>query len=255
VLIKFSRSFAPLAFCAFLINSPSSYSLDENYFKVRSMQVSLIEEDVLNQQVSRVIQDEEFPTKSARDDFRISPYGYGQYTDPAVDQVGRVIVIAKDLVALGESIYHLVQKGKPTVKTTYAPISVIPRVDGKHVDILDMENWSMPRRLSYEVEYKNYYGMNVVKFRYSIIFSHSGSFNGKGAYLTSTQIIPESVEVSWGYDFSAQMKLGGIQNMGTKQSPIAAAILIMEYQVETVFRSEVTANSYFVTGKGGYRQL
>ncbi len=174
--------------------------------------------------------------------------------DPT-ERAGKVISVARDLVALGEDIYKLVIKGKPTNQTSYAPISIIPRVSGEAVDILDTERWSMPVKRTYQVIYRNLYDVAVVTFRYSVIYSSHGQYNGKGAYLTAVQIIPESVRTLFGFDFTATMKLGGIQNQGTRENPIAAATLLMEYTVSSVMNAHNQVDSFFVTGKGGFKKL
>lgn len=172
-----------------------------------------------------------------------------------LETAGKVISTARDLVALGEDIYRLVSKGKPNVTTAYDPISVIPKVDGRAVDLLDTEQWSMPSKRSYQLVLKNLYGVAVVTFRYSVIFSYNGSYDGKGKYITAAQIQPDYVNVLWGFDFSATMKLSGIQNQGTRQNPIAAATLRMEYTASNVMNSRTIGDSYFITGRGGFRKL
>src|SRR5690606_22412406 len=99
----------------------------------------------------------------------------------------------------------------------------IPKENGEPVEVMATENWKMPVKRSFEVFYKNVYGMTVVKFRYGVIFAYGGSYEGKGAYLTAVQIVPESVSAVYGYDFTATMKLGGIQNNGTRENPVAGA--------------------------------
>lgn len=174
--------------------------------------------------------------------------------DPT-EKAGKVISVARDLVALGEDIYRLVIKGKPSNQTSYAPISIIPRINGQAVDILDTESWSMPVKRTYQVVYRNLYDVAVVTFRYSVIYSSHGQYDGKGAYLTAVQIIPESVRTLFGFDFTATMKLGGIQNQGTRANPIAAATLLMEYTVSSVMNAHNQVDSFFVTGKGGFKKL
>ena len=173
--------------------------------------------------------------------------------DP-IERVGRVISIARDLVALGEDIYRLVIKGKPSNMTSYAPISVVPRVNGEIVDILDTERWSAPVKRTFQIVYKNLYNTEVVVFRYSVLYSYNGSYNGKGAYLAAVQIIPESVKTLFGFDFTATMKLGGIVNQGTKADPIAAATLLMEYTVSSIMNAYNKVDTYFVTGRGGFKR-
>lgn len=170
------------------------------------------------------------------------------------ERVGKVISIGKDLVALGEDIYRLVIKGKPSNTTSYAPISVVPRVNGQIVDILETENWTMPVKRTYQVVYENLYGADVATFRYSIFYSYNGSYNGTGAYLTAVQIVPEYVRTLFGFDFTATMKLGGIVNQGTKANPVAGATIIMEYTVSSVLVANNESKTYFLNGKGYFKK-
>ncbi len=226
----------------------TSAETNNEYLTIKSKEVSRINVDALNQEVRERLSFSDLEHMTI--DTPTSSKGM-----VSAANVGQVIAVAKDLVALGESIYTLVQKGKPSNKTTSAPISVIPKEGGSYIDIFDTENWSMPRKNTYEIIYKNYFGMEVVKYRYSVIFSYGGSYKGKGAYLTAAQIVPESINTLYGYTFSATMKLNGITNHGTKDSPIAGAIMAMEYTVETVLQASLETDSYHITGRGGFKQL
>jgi hypothetical protein len=168
---------------------------------------------------------------------------------------GNVITTARDLVALGEDIYRLIIKGKPTNTTSYAPVSVIPKLNGQPVDLLETENWEPPRKRTFEVVYKNVYSMDVVRFRYSVIYSYRGKYNNKGAYLTAVQVIPEFIRTLFGFDFTATMKVGGIQNQGTRQNPIAGVTLLMEYTTSSILVIQNRVDSFFITGVGGFKKL
>jgi len=226
----------------------STAEANNEYLTIKSKEITRINVDPLNQEVRERLSFSDLEQMSV--DTPTSSKGV-----VSVANVGKVIAVAKDLVALGESIYTLVQKGKPSNKTTSAPISVIPKEGGSYIDIFDTENWSAPRKNTYEIIYKNYFGMEVVKYRYSVIFSYGGSYKGKGAYLTAAQIVPVSINTLYGYTFSATMKLNGITNHGTKENPIAGAIMAMEYTVETVLQASLTTDSYHITGRGGFKQL
>jgi hypothetical protein len=230
---------------AAVVRADTEYS-QEKFFTLKSMKVSEISTDILGQNVVEALQYKDFNIKG-------TPNSEG-LVDPA-EEVGKVISVARDLVALGEDVYRLVVKGKPTNTTTYSPISVIPRVEGENVDILDTEGWKAPLKRTYEVVYTNFYGFDVVTFRYSVIYAYGGSYDGKGAYLTAVQIIPESVRTLFGYDFTATMKLGGIQNQGTRANPVAAATLLMEFTVSTIMVASNQVASFFVTGKGDFKKF
>lgn len=245
---KFNISIMLLAFLGATAASADSdviYS-EDRYLTVKSMEVREITTDDLGMNKFEVVSRKEINAQGL-------PNQNGG-VDP-VEKTGKIISVARDLVALGEDIYRLVIKGKPTNTTSYAPISVIPRINGENVDILDTETWKAPVKRTYEIVYENYYGMDVVTFRYSVIYSYGGSYDGRGAYLTAVQIIPEHTRTLFGYDFTATMKLGGIQNQGTKNSPIAAATILLEYTVSTVFVASNEVDSFFVTGNGGFKKL
>ncbi len=229
------------------------FAQDVDYLTIDSVKISKIHQDVLNQEISETILEKDMESEALLE-LPGMPNKMGQISVSDAG-AGKIIGIAKELVALGEDIYALVQKGKPVVKTSYAPISVIPRVGNGPVDIFETESWRMPKRVTYEIIYKNLYGMEVVKFRYSVIFTYGGTYKGRGAYITAAQIVPVSITALWGYTFSATMKLGGMQNHGTKENPIAGAILAMEYTVETVMKASLETDTYHITGQGGFKQL
>ncbi len=170
--------------------------------------------------------------------------------------IGQVIIVAKELIALGERVYEIVKKGKPVLNMSFAPISVLPKkADGSAVDILDTEGWAMPKAHKVRMVYKNLYGVEVVSFNYTLVFAHSGSYDGKGAYITAAQIMPANVRVSWGFELNATMKLVGLQNHGSRQSPVAGAVLGVNYKVESVLSTIDTTDTFHITGRGQLTQL
>lgn len=217
---------------------------DRKFNTIASMKVQEISRDILGQNQIETLYQKQLAS-GLPNEGRVDP----------VEQAGKVITVSRDLVALGEDLYRLVIKGKPSNQTSYAPLSVIPRVNGQAVDILDTERWRMPVKRSYVVSYQNLYGVDVVTFKYSILYSSHGQYDGKGAYLTAVQIIPENVRTLFGFDFTATMKLGGIQNQGTKANPIAGATLLMEYTVSSVMNAINKVDTYFITGLGQFKRL
>lgn len=218
--------------------------IDKGYHTITTMQVREYTPDVLGQN-----------KLSASYEMDMG-MGYDIYGPPTpTDEAGKVISMARDIVALGEDVYNLVAKGKPTNKTDYAPISVVPREGNGAVDILDTENWTMPVKRTYTVTYKNTYRQDVVVFSYSVMYAYRGTYNGTGAYLTSVQIVPQSVRTLWGFDFTANMKLGGIVNQGTRANPVAGATILLEYNVSSLIVTQTTVDTFFINGKGGFKKL
>lgn len=173
------------------------------------------------------------------------------------EQVGNVIGIGKDMVALGEAIYELVKKGKPTNTTEYAPISVVPRdpVTKEYFDPFELENFSTPVEKNFVTKIKNSSGTEVVSFEYKVIYSHGGSLNGIGKYLTSVMIVPASVRTTFGWDFNASMKLGGIMNNGTKANPVAGVIINLKYQINSWSVAYERTDSIYINGRGEMKNM
>ncbi len=231
-----------------MLNAVATEAVDTKMYTVSKMQVSLVKKDLLGIELK-----EKMFQRSYEASLPQIPSQDGQPSP--VDEAGKIIGVARDLVALGEDIYNLVSKGKPNIATDYAPISVVPKIDGQPADILETENWKMPASYTYEVVYENTYGMDVVTFRYTVIYSYGGSFNGKGKYLTAVQIIPEQVHVLWGFDFTATMKLGGIANHGTRDNPIAGATLLLEHKVSNIINSNLETYAFQVVGNGTFKKI
>lgn len=230
----------------------SEAAMRREYLTVKKIKVVQIERDVLNQDVRTVVNEQFAYSNSDFSSVPGIPKNGG--VDPT-DKVGKIIAYGKDLVALGESIYNLVIKGKPSNKTTYAPVSVVPRTGSEAVDIFDMEGWSEPKSRTYEVICENGFGFEVINFRYSVLYSYGGSYNGTGSYITAAQILPIRVNTAFGYDFAATMKVGGLQNVGTKANPVASLIMIMQYDINTVFQATIDTVTFHVTGKGALKRI
>lgn len=235
----------PKALLAILVfSSISAQALtqqDKDFYTIDRVEVKEITKDVFNQDVYKSVSQEAYTPDQV-----ITP-------DP-IEQTGRVITIARDLVALGEEVYNLVNKGKPTVATKYSPISIVPKIAGQPVDILETEDWKMPKKKNFKISYYNKYKMEVVEFRYSVMWSYGGKYDGKGAYITGAQIIPDVVNVMWGFDFTATMKLGGIHNGGKRENPIAVASLLLEHTVGNMLSLKSRVDTFVIDGRGGIRK-
>lgn len=241
-------TFLILVFFAPIVFANTHFKIDEKYLNISRAVVSEVIQDSFGVEKNNPIS-----SKYLNQDLLNSYEGYQERSD--LDDPGKVIAVARDLVALGEDVYRLVTKGRPNNVTNYQPISVIPKENGVPVDLLDTENWSAPAKRTYELYYENGYGMKVVHFRYSVIYSYRGSYDNKGAYLTSVQIVPEFVRTLFGFDFTATMKLGGIQNQGLKSSPVAGATILLEYTVSSIVTAIHNVDSFFITGRGSFKKL
>lgn len=146
---------------------------------------------------------------------------------------GEIIVAAEKIVALGESLYTLFQKGRPTSQTRYSPVSVIPRdpVTKQPVDIFELEGDADPVRKKYTVIKKNKFGNEVGRLEFLIHFTPKRSYYGSGQYITNASIIPLKANTIFGWDLDATMQVTGVGIKGKKTNPIATATLTINYKV------------------------
>jgi hypothetical protein len=175
-------------------------------------------------------------------------------SDMQVDGLGpgEIIALANDIIALGEKVYTLVQKGKPTIAVEYAPINIVPKdpITKQYVDPFDLTNTSDPVKKRFVASIKNFLNSEVVRFEYMVVFSYGGSWNGKGKYIQNAMIIPVGVTASYGYDFAATMKLQGITNKGSAANPIATALLTMNYTIKGWGKEVNNTQVVNITGLG-----
>lgn len=181
-----------------------------------------------------------------------------------VQQTGSVIQVAKDVVALGEAIYTLVERGRPKVTTEYAPISIVPRDPANPatepgmrnaVDPFDMEGFSFPVEKMITAKVKSPIGKPAVTFKYKVIYSYGGSYEGKGKYLIGINIIPAVVEVGHGWTFDSSMKLTGMMNHGTRENPVAGAMITIKYKMSSMRQSFERNDTIYISGDGSMKAM
>lgn len=233
--------------CLLLVTSatfaaPTEY--EKSFYTITTVELVEIKRDRFNQLINEKMFDEV-----------LAPNEVHQIIEPdPIDQAGRVISVSRDLIALGEDIYRLVTHGKPSVTTKYDPISVVPKIDGKPADPMETEEWKGPTKRSFALFYKNKLGMKVIDFKFDIIWSYGGKYNGKGAYITAAQIIP-AASAKFGFDFTATMKVGGVQNAGKRDNPIAVATLVLEHSVSNILNARSMSHIFVIDGLGRFKRL
>jgi hypothetical protein len=172
-----------------------------------------------------------------------------------LDYTGKIIDQTKNMVALGEAVYTLVQKGKPKNTTDYTPVTVVPKdpTTKEYVDPFDLEGFSMPVAKTFNITIKNGVGKAVVSFTYKVLYSYGGSYNGTGKYITGVNIIPASVKTKYGWDFNSSMKVTGIMNHGSKIDPVAGVMLTIKYSAQSWGSATERNDTVHITGDGKFQ--
>lgn len=151
------------------------------------------------------------------------------------------------IMAIGEKIWKVVEANKPSVTVKTPTVSALPRGLSCWADL---EQWQAPRTQTYQVIYKNGFGMEAVKFRFRLHYTYGGGKGGRGKYLANVTVMPADLNVIWGYTFNAEVEVGKAVNLGTMESPVAGLELNMKWQVKTVVKEINSSYHYFVQGDG-----
>ncbi len=157
-----------------------------------------------------------------------------------------------DIIAIGESLWKIVEAGKPSAHIVSNSVSALPK-DNPHWTL--MTNWQGPMVKSYHMEVVNKLGIKVVTMDYKIIAYYGGKFNGKGQYLTNLTMITDNVSVSWGYDLQATAELMDLINTADNENPIPGCTLQMKWKTDTAVQHREGSRAVFVKGDGSVKEL
>jgi hypothetical protein len=153
-----------------------------------------------------------------------------------------------DIINIGQKVWDIVKAGKPVVVVNQAPMaSALPR---GLTCWNQLDSWQAPKVSSYEVSYKNGFGMEAVKFRFRLQYTYGGGKNGKGKYLANVTVMPAEINVLWGYTFNAGIDVEQAVNLGTQDNPMAGLALNLKWTVSTVLKESDNSFHFFVQGDG-----
>lgn len=154
------------------------------------------------------------------------------------------------IISIGEKIWKIVEANKPVVNVKTNTVSALPR---GIVCWSDLDGWKAPKTRSFEVKYKNYFDMEVVKFRFRLQFTHGGGYDGLGKYLANVTVLPAELNVIWGYKFNADVEILPAVNIGSSKNPVAGLELNLKWTIATPMKETQNSFHMFVQGDGDYR--
>lgn len=160
-----------------------------------------------------------------------------QEPEPVLDQI----------VNIGKWIWDLVQKNKPAVSYQVNKAQAMPK---NVANWAELQSWQPPRTAAYTASYKNAYGSEVVRFKFRVFYLYGGNLDGKGAYLANVSVIPDELNVAWGYSFDAKVEVPEVVNVGTKENPMAGMTVQLTWSVDTMLKHAQSTVVFFITGDG-----
>ncbi|KAF0124438.1 MAG: hypothetical protein FD189_2398 [Elusimicrobia bacterium] len=167
---------------------------------------------------------------------------------------GESLVLIEKIINIAEKIWAIIERNAPVVNITTQYATAVP--DGIK-SWTHLQNWSRPRTYTYGFYADNLYGVTVLDVKYKVAYSYGGNYKGKGKYLTGVTVIPEKVDLAWGYKFSmtAQVPDSTVVNIGTHADPHAALQLKLNWRISTPIKSSDGTSVYYIQGNGGFAEI
>ncbi|PRP89742.1 hypothetical protein PROFUN_00084 [Planoprotostelium fungivorum] len=159
---------------------------------------------------------------------------------PAGVDIDQVINIAK-------SVWNIIEGGRPTLNTSFDYATAVP---SGVTEWTELEYWADPVTASYSAWVENIFKVKILELNYTVIAMPMGQYQGKGQYLTNVGIIPTIVRAPWSYTLSASTNVHGIVNVGSKDSPIAALQIDLNWGASWMFKKFTKTEAYYVRGDG-----
>ncbi len=156
------------------------------------------------------------------------------------------------IIALGEKIWAIIEKNKPVVVQNYTAVSAVPAGIKTWEELGE---WSEPAVRLYKLSYVNKFNMHVVDFNFRVAYTYNGNYDGKGKYLSRVEIDPAVLNVAWGYKFNASGEALNIVNAGTKDAPMAAMEIRLNWSVDTVLKHMQESVRFYMRGDGLFKNL
>jgi len=175
-------------------------------------------------------------------------------TEPGIglDPLDQVNIIIDKIVNIGKKVWGLIETGRPVVNVTTYTANALPA--GLQC-WSDLAGWQIPQSKVYRVQYENGFGANVVDFAYRVTFTAGGSLNGQGKYITNATIAPADLNVSWGFNLTANAEVPSVFNTGTKEAPVAGMQMLMKWNIKTVVSHVEQAETFYVGGDNVMKHL
>ncbi|MFZ3231339.1 MAG: hypothetical protein WA160_14110 [Pseudobdellovibrio sp.] len=151
------------------------------------------------------------------------------------------------IINLGQKVWTVVEKGQPRMSYQNTVASALPE-NAKSWN--DLENWKEPQTKVLSVAYKNFYGVEVVRFTYRIILVAGGDVNGVGSYIGYAAVEPIKMTTAYLYTFNAEAAVMNISNKGTHANPLAGMVLTVRWNVSTLVKKTLGSHTFFLDGTG-----
>ncbi len=156
-----------------------------------------------------------------------------------------------DMAAIGDYVYTIVESNRPSINTSFSPMRVLPKVNGRIVDVNRLTDLK-GRGARFSYVGTNVFGGEVARLDYTIVFWRAKYRTGK--YLQSI-VIKTNSSTGWGNRLDASAQLESIANRGTRAAPVAMAAITIKTKISNLFRSQENQDLILIDGLGRIQSM
>lgn len=175
---------------------------------------------------------------------RAEPKSTNENPGGLTEELDLASVLLDKIINLGKKVWTVIENGRPVVKVESTYANALP----SGVRAEDLENFSPLQFKSYRQYGVNLYGATVYDVTYTVAHRFGGQYEGQGAYLESVTVLPQHVEVLWGYNVNLTVDRVSTVNLGSKENPVASIVMETALSVKTVLQDIRMKNLYEFRG-------
>ena len=144
------------------------------------------------------------------------------------------LVEINEIINIGQKIWKIIEANKPVLNVKFDYANALPKGIESSDELEGFSNIQMKSRRLYG---KNLYGATVYDLTYTAVHRFGGSYEGHGQYLENVTILPQNIDVLWGYTVNLAVNRVSTVNVGTKSKPIASILMELDMDVSTVMKT------------------
>ncbi|MEY4631892.1 MAG: hypothetical protein RIQ81_2012 [Pseudomonadota bacterium] len=168
--------------------------------------------------------------------------------DSPADDLTALNVVLDQIINMGKKVWAVVASNQPVLNIKFDFANALPK--GVR-SASDLAGFSDLQYKSFVYAGQNGFGAEVFKVQYTVVYQYGGSFEGKGAYISTASVVPQDVSVLWGYDLGMDVQNVAVNNLGTSESPVAGINLMAHIKVSTILKKTEINEVFAIRGDSG----
>jgi hypothetical protein len=159
---------------------------------------------------------------------------------------GRARIVLDVVRMLGEGLWHLIENTGAINIAEPAVTHALP--EGINEPWM-LENWSNPRRATFQTDFVNSLGFIAVRSTYAVFYTPGGSYHGQGQYIANALVQLQDFWVAPTYSYNQRSRALTAVNLGSRVDPIAGLQILNEWTSGFVnFNPVMGSDCIFISG-------